>query len=149
MKNGASDILKFLGNNWKVISGLFSAVIVVGGFIATTAIKIDRKQQREDGLQKEVKEISVSVKDLQESFDGYVFDAGLRLERIERGLQDQNNQISDMREENKATRRTLVESMAKNPGISKEDYNYLMNILTDIKKNNNGITGWSILSGGR
>jgi hypothetical protein len=127
------NILSIIAEYWKGIT----AVVGIVSFISIASVRVDRKKVREDDLQKEVKEISTSVKDLKDTF----VNTDLRLERIERSMYDLNNQMLDQRMEQGAMKKTLIESISKNPGISKEDYNYLMNILLDIKKNNSG-TGY-------
>jgi len=123
--------LNIVSNYWKGLTAIGSAVGVIWAASAT----YQKKKTADIEFQNEVREYIVVSKDHTTLTD-------TRLERIERGMYELNDQVSLQYLRQEAMQKSLIQSFAKNPSITKDDYDYLLNILLDIKKNNSKESGW-------
>ena len=117
--------LQIVSEYWKGISAIISAVVV----ISTASVKYEKKRANDEAFQHVVRTYISND-------STYKITTNDRLESIERGMTEINSQIFDLSRKEEATQSALRQSIAKNPAFTKEDYDSLMNILLDIKKNN-------------
>lgn len=118
-------LLQIVSEYWKGIAAIISAVTVIW----TASAKYEKKKSIDEVFQTEVRQYIDEDK-------SYKAITNERLESIERGMTEINSQIFDLSRKEEATQSALRQSIAKNPAFTKEDYDSLMNILLDIKKNN-------------
>jgi len=124
------EILKAIAEYWKGIAAVISAATVIWAASA----KYEKKRVIDESFQIEVRHYINEDK----SYKAITND---RLESIERSITEVKSQVFDLSRKEEATQSALRQSIAKNPAFTKEDYDSLMNILLDIKKNNNKEVG--------
>lgn len=122
--------LQIVSEYWKGIAAIISAVTVIW----TASAKYEKKKSIDEVFQTEVRQYI----DEDKSYKAITND---RLESIERSITEVKSQVFDLSRKEEATQSALRQSIAKNPAFTKEDYDSLMNILLDIKKNNNKEVG--------
>lgn len=120
--------MQIVSEYWKGIAAVISAVTVVW----TASSTYEKKKATDEAFQTEVRHYIDEDK-------FYKSTTNNRLESIERGMSELNSQIIDLSRKAEATQSALRQSIAKNPAFTKEDYDSLMNILLDIKKNERDI----------
>jgi len=123
-------LLQIVSEYWKGIAAIISAVTVIW----TASAKYEKKKSIDEVFQTEVRQYI----DEDKSYKAITND---RLESIERSITEVKSQVFDLSRKEEATQSALRQSIAKNPAFTKEDYDSLMNILLDIKKNNNKEVG--------
>lgn len=121
-------ILQIVSEYWKGIAAIISAVTVIW----TASAKYEKKRAIDESFQTEVR----TYIDEDKSYKAITND---RLESIERSITEVKSQVYVLTQKTEATQTVLRQSIAKNPAFTKEDYDSLMNILLDIKKNNKEI----------
>lgn len=119
------EILKAIAEYWKGIAAVISAATVIW----TASAKYEKKRAIDEAFQHVVRTYISND-------STYKITTNDRLESIEMSIIEVKGRVFDLAQKTEATQTVLRQSIAKNPAFTKEDYDSLMNILLDIKKNN-------------